>query len=283
MKDKNKVELYLEYDNDLAESPHFDPRNRVLSWIDIPKGELITSDSRGKIKIVGFNEKIGCAIPLKRSNGFLVLGTTHIYIYEDDKITPIYDLTKDLDPSQRCNDANIDNMGRLWFSSIVDDGIHAPESKLYCYTNKELICMDSDLKLGNGICWNKKNNRMFVVDSIGHCIYVYDYDLDTGYISNRRILCNIYEGEPDGMIIDKDENLWVAIWNGGKIQVRSSKTGLLKKEYDVPTYNATCMCYKKEDKMLIITTAKGKDTYGGNLFSLNVDVNFDDFEYAVID
>ena len=283
MKDKNKVELYLEYENNLAESPHYDTRYRLLSWIDIPKGLLITSDTRGKIKSYGFNEKIGCAIPLNRSNGFLVCGSTNLYTLEDGVIKSIYDLTKEFDSSERCNDANIDKLGRLWFSSIVDDGIHAPESKLYCYSNKELVCMDSDLKLGNGICWNSKYTRMFVVDSVAHVIYVYDYDLDTGYISNRRVLCNIYDGTPDGMLIDKDENLWVAIWDGARIEVRSSKTGLLKKTYDVPTSNVTCLAYNKEESMLVITSAKSSDRLGGNLFELKVDVKFPDFEYAKID
>jgi gluconolactonase len=283
MKDKFKVELFLEYENNLAESPHYDTRYRLLSWVDIPKGLLITSDTRGKIKTVSFNEKIGCAIPLKRSNGFLVFGTTNLYVYEEGIIKSICDLTKEFDPSNRCNDANIDKMGRIWFSSIVDDGIHSPESKLYCYTNKELVCMDPDLKLGNGICWNAKYTRMFVVDSVAHVIYVYDYDLDTVYISNKRVLCNIYDGTPDGMIIDKDENLWVAIWDGERIEVRSSKTGLLKKTYDVPTSNVTCLCYNKEESSLIITSAKSADRLGGNLFELKTDVKFPDFEYATID
>lgn len=283
MKDKNKVELYIEYDNSLAESPYYDPMNKVLSWIDVDKGLLILSDNRGKIKTVDFKEKIGCAIPLKGSKGFLVCGTTNLYIYEDGTIKPICDLTNELDSSQRCNDAKVDKMGRLWFSSMVDDGIHAPEGKLYCYTNRQLVCMDSDLKLGNGICWNKKNTKMYLVDSIAHAIYVYDYDLDTGNISNRRVLCNIYDGTPDGMLIDKDENLWVAIWGGARIDVRSCKTGLLKKSYDVPTLNVTSLAYNKDDNNIIITTAKSHDNYGGNIFELKTDVKFDDFEYARLD
>jgi len=283
MKDKYKVELFLEHENNLAESPYYDCRNRLLSWIDIPKGLLLTLDKRGKIKEVNFNEKIGCAIPLKKSNGFLVLGTNNIYIYEDDTIKPFYDLTKILDKSERCNDANIDKMGRIWFSSIVDDGIHAPSSKLFCYANRDTICMDSGLKLGNGICWNKKYSRMFVCDSEAHAIYVYDYNLDTGNIDNRRVLCNIYDGVPDGMIIDNDENLWVAIWGGERIEVRSSKTGLLKNTIYVPTLNVTSLAYNKEDSNIIITTAKSSDRLGGMLFELKTNTKFIDKEYAVIE
>ena len=283
MKDKNKVELYIENENDLAESPFYDSRYRVLSWIDIPKGLLHLADSRGKRKEIDFKEKIGCAIPLKRSNGFLVLGTTHIYLYENDKIEPIFDLTNHLDKTQRCNDAGIDQKGRLWFSSIVDDGIHTAESKLYCFYNNELVCMDPNLKLGNGICWNKKGTRMFVSDSEAHAIYVYDYNLEDGTIKNRRVLCNIYDGIPDGMIIDKDEFLWIAIWGGSRIEVRNSKNGLLKKTYDIPTKNVTSLTYSKDEGSIIITTAKSGDSYGGKLFELKTDTKFPDIDYIDIE
>lgn len=283
MKDKFKVELFLDYDNTLAESPYYDTRNRLLSWIDIPKGLLLTLDKRGSIKEYNLGEKIGCAIPLNNSNGFLIFGTTGLYTFIDNKKTLLYDLTNILDKSERCNDANVDKMGRLWFSSIVDDGIHAPESKLYCYNNKEVICMDSNLKLGNGICWNKKNTRMYLCDSEAHAIYVYDYDLDTGNIDNRRVLCNIYDGVPDGMIIDNDENLWVAIWGGSRIEVRSSKTGLLKKSFDVPTLNVTSLAYNSEDSNIIITSAKSSDRLGGKLFELKTDIKFLEKEFVKLD
>ena len=283
MKDKNKVELYMDVDNLLAESPYYDSRFRVLSWIDIPNGLLHIADSRGKEKIVDFREKIGCAIPLKRSNGFLVFGTTNLYIYADEKIEIFYNLTNHLTGKERCNDAAIDKMNRIWFSSIVDDGIHEAESKLYCLSNNELVCMDSDLKLGNGICWNKKNDKMYLVDSIAHAIYVYDYNLDTGMITNRRILCNIYDGSPDGMIIDKDEFLWIAIWGGARIEVRNCKNGLLKKSYDVPTLNVTCLTYNSDEKNIIITSAKSSDRLSGKLFELKTDAKFPDIDYAVIE
>jgi len=283
MKDKYNVELFLDYDNSLAESPYYDTRNGIFSWIDIPNGLLLTLDKRGSIKKYDFKEKIGCAIPLNRSNGFLVFGQTHLYILEDNTISPLYDLSTILDKSERCNDANIDKMGRIWFSSIVDDGIHKAESRLYCYTNKEIICMDSDLKLGNGICFNKKYSRMFVCDSEAHAIYVYDYDIDTGNITNRRVLCNIYDGVPDGMIIDNNENLWIAIWGGARIEVRSSKTGLLKRSYNVPTLNVTSLAYNSIDSNIIITSAKSSDRLSGKIFELKTDIKFPDKEFAKLD
>ena len=283
MKDKNKVELFLDKENKLAESPYYDSTSKILSWVDIVEGTLCTLDSRGKIKEIKFNEKIGSAIPLKKPNSYLVFGTKALYLCEEGIIKPIYDLSKIIDSTQRCNDAKVDDFNRLWFSSIVDDGIHAPEGKLFCYENREVVCMDPDLKLGNGICWNKKRNKMYLADSINQCIFVYDFDLDTGYVDNRRVLCNIYDGSPDGMIIDKDENLWIAIWGGARIEVRSCKTGLLKKTIDVPTSNVTSLTYNSLEQEIIITTAKSGDSNGGKIYSLKVDAKFEDFNYAVVE
>ena len=283
MKDKNKVEVYMNVDNTLAESPFFDSRYKVLSWIDIPKGLLHLAYMNGKMKTIDFKEKIGCAIPLKNSHGFLVCGTTHLYIYDNDEIKELFDLTNVIDSTQRCNDAAIDKMGRLWFSAVVDDGIHTAESKLYCYYKNEIKCMDSDLKLGNGICWNKKNTRMFIADSEAHCIYVYDFNLDSGSITNRRVLCKIYDGVPDGMIIDKDEHLWIAIWDGARIEVRDSKNGLIKKTYDVPTLNVTSLTYSTDEKSLIITTAKSSSPDGGKIFELKTDMKFPEDDYFNIE
>ena len=281
MRDKFKVELYLEKENGLAESPYYDMRSRVLSWIDIPNGKLFLADKRGRIKEVDFNEKIGCAIPLEKQNSYLVCGTKALYVYEDEKIEILYDLTNDLKPSQRCNDAAVDKLGRLWFSSITDDDIHAPEGKLFCYYKNKVTCMDSDVKLGNGICWNKKYTRMFFVDSAAHVIYVYDYNLSDGTIINRRVLCNIYDGEPDGMIIDNDEYLWIAIWNGARIEIRDSKNGLLKRTIDMPVENVTCLAYNKEDSNIIVTTAKTNTRLSGNLFEIKTNTKFPDRPYAV--
>ena len=283
MRDKNKVEVYMNVENDLAESPFYDSRYKVLSWIDIPKGLLHLAYANGKMVKVDFKEKIGCAIPLNNCHGYLVCGTTHLFLYENNEIKELFDLTNVIESNQRCNDAAIDKLGRLWFSAIVDDGIHEDESKLYCYYKNEIKCMDSNLKLGNGICWNKKNTRMFVADSEANCIYVYDFNLDSGSISNRRVLCKIYDGVPDGMVIDKDEHLWIAIWNGARIEVRDSKTGLLKKTYDVPTLNVTSLNYCSEEKSIIITTARSNDDNGGKIFELKTDMKFLDKDYMNIE
>ena len=283
MKDKTKVEVVYGNKYTLGESPFYDPRNKVLSWVDIVKGSLYIQDSHNRIKEINFKEKIGAAIPLKKSNGFFVCGTTGLYTVEDNSIKQVYNLKQTLEPFQRCNDAKADRMGRVWFTSIVDDDIHAPEGKLYCYVNKEVLCMDPDLRLGNGIAWNKDNSKMFLIDSVAHCIYSYDYDLDTGYITNKKVLCEIRDGEPDGMTIDTDDNLWIGIWDGSRIEVRSSRTGILKKTINMPTLKITSCAFDNDENILYATSAKSNDECGGSLFKIKVEAKGQDIDYAIID
>ena len=101
MKDKTKVEVVYGNKYTLGESPFYDPRNKVLSWVDIVKGSLYIQDSHNRIKEISFKEKIGAAIPLKKSNGFFVCGTTGLYTVEDNSIKQVYNLKQTLEPFQR--------------------------------------------------------------------------------------------------------------------------------------------------------------------------------------
>ena len=169
---------------------------------------------------------------------------------------------------------------------MVDDGIHTPSGALYCYCNKEFICMQENTKIGNGMAWNSKADKLYYADSVEHKVYVYDYDIDTGYISNRKVLFEIHDGSPDGMIIDKDDNLFVCIWDGSRVEVRSSKTGILKRVIDIPTKLVTS-CAFIGDKLdnLLITTASldNTDKFSGNIFKVHLDYVGKECDYIKID
>lgn len=274
MKDKTKIELVNDEKYILAEGPFYDIRTKATSWVDIKDKKLFILDKNNKLKTITFKEKIGAAVPLSRSFGYLICGEKALYIYENNEIKVLKELNDIMNSGMRCNDAKADKFGRLWFSTIVDDGFHAPSSALYCYTNREIICMQDGLKLGNGMAWNKDNTKFFFADSEEHVVYSYDFDLDTGYISNRKVLFEIKDGVPDGMTIDDNDNLYVCIWGGSRIEVRSSKTGILKREIKLPTKLITSCTFKGDNfNELFVTTAslEESDKYAGKLFKISLD------------
>ena len=286
MKDKIKVEVFNSKKHILAEGPFYDARYKVISWIDIVDQKLFLLDNHNKLKEIKFNEKIGAAIPLKRSNGYLVCGEKHLFVYENNEIKELESLDSIMEEGMRCNDAKADPFGRLWFSSMVDDGLHAPSGALYCYCNKEIICMQEDMKLGNGMAWNSKGDKFFYADSVERKIYSYDYDLDTGYISNRKELCTITDGVPDGMTIDKDDNLFIAIWGGARVEERSCRTGILKRVIDIPTNLVTSCAFINDNyDTLLVTTAsiEQTDNHAGNIFKVTLNTKGKQIDYVKID
>lgn len=265
----NKLELLCDIKNILGEGPYYDYRNGNISFIDIVGKKLFILDKNKKIKEVTFNEKIGAAIPIKDSNGFIVFGETKLFLYQNDEIKEYKDISSIVSNGMRCNDAKADREGRIWFSTMVDDGISMPHGGLYTIIDDKIMCMQ-ETKLGNGLAWNKDNTKFYFNDSIEHKVFIYDYDINTGLISNRKVLSEI-DGIPDGMAIDDNDNLFIAIWGGNRIEVRDSISGKILDIINIPTNLVTSCTFSGENyDELIITTASLSelDEYAGKVFKL---------------
>ena len=129
-------------------------------------------------------------------------------------------------------------------------------------------------KIANGMAWRSDNKVFYFSDSVYHAVFAYDYDLVTGNISGRRELFKIEDGVPDGMCIDTDDNLWVAVWGGNRVEKRSGATGELLAVIEVPAVQTTSCCFGGENMdTLIITSAAVGQTgeYDGCLFRCRVD------------
>lgn len=265
----NKLELLCDIKNILGEGPYYDYRNGNISFIDIVGKKLFILDKNKKLKEVVFNEKIGAAIPIKDSNGFIVFGETKLFLYQNDEIKEYKDISSIVSKGMRCNDAKADREGRIWFSTMVDDGVNKPHGGLYTIIDDKIMCMQ-ETKLGNGLAWNKDNTKFYFNDSIEHKVFIYDYDINKGIISNRKVLAEI-DGIPDGMTIDDNDNLFIAIWGGNRIEVRDSISGKILDIINIPTKLVTSCTFSGENyDGLIITTASLSelDEYAGKVFKL---------------
>jgi sugar lactone lactonase YvrE len=138
----------------------------------------------------------------------------------------------------------------------------------------------SDICIPNGTTWNKLDNTMYWTDSPDKTIYAFDFDADTGAISNRRPFFimpadNRY-GEnavPDGHCIDAEGYMWTALHDGARV-LRISPEGEIVAEIKVPTKHVTCPCFVGEE--LFITSGGGGDDpvdeLAGSVFMINVGV-----------
>ena len=134
------------------------------------------------------------------------------------------------------NDGACDRRGRLWVGSISYD--EAPE-------RGSLYRIDPDLQfervldrlwISNGIDWSLDDTKMYFVDSPTRRVDVLDYDIETGAATNRRPFHEFADdvpGIPDGLCVDAEGGLWVALWGGSRV-VGLTPDGELHTHVDVP-------------------------------------------------
>ena len=238
----------------LGESPFYNPDQQKFSWVDIIKGRFYTLKGNEKT-CFDFGKPLGAAVPVKGRDAYVLAAMDGLYVYENGRAELLYDLTKTFKPYIRCNDAKADSRGRIYFGSSVADDVHEAEGDLYCYDNGNVRIVQPNTLIANGMAWNADQKHFYFSDSLEHAVFEYDYEEETGNILNRRVLFTVENGVPDGMCIDKNDNLWVAVWGGRRIEKRSSASGELLALIDVPAQNVTSCCFKEDGKTLFITTS----------------------------
>ena len=238
----------------LGEAPFYSKAYHRYSWVDIVKGELWT-EQNGIKRHFSFGQPLGAAIPLPDSDGFYLAAADGLYIYENDCERLICPLDSVYKSYWRSNDAKCDPKGRIWFGATVKDDDHEPEGALFCYDGGIVKCMQENTKIANGMAWSSDNKVFYFSDSLEYAVFRYDYDIETGEISNKEVLFRIENGVPDGMCIDADDNLWVAVWGGNRIEKRDGRTGEKLAEITVGAKQVSSCCFGEDGKTLFITSA----------------------------
>ena len=250
--------------NSLGEGPVWNHNAGELMWVDYNEGLVcrfhLTSKKYSATKIT---ETVMVAIPTS-SNNLIVAVNKRICIYDPDKNEIIKEvIIQENKPDNRLNDGKCDANNRLWIGTMNNSAENG-EGALY-KINADLSYekMDVAFTLPNGIAWDKRNKKMFVVDSMMKKIFCYDFDLEKGVISNKSILIDTAgeKGLPDGMAIDEEDNLWVAFWQGGCVVRYETKTGKVLKRIKTPADIPSSCCFGGEElDTLFITSSRKYDT-----------------------
>ncbi|TDE44871.1 SMP-30/gluconolactonase/LRE family protein [Flavobacterium rhamnosiphilum] len=243
----------------LGEGAHWHSAWGKFLYVDIEGKKVGCIDPITKIteeKNVG--ERIGTVVPA--DNGSLVLALESSIVSLNFDTGEQKELIKiEVEkPNNRSNDGKCDALGRLWIGTMHEEAKGA-EGALYCFDGKSLIEKMSNRKVSNGICWSKDNKTMYYIDSFDYNIKRYDFDLTNGTISNESVIVEVTEPgfTPDGMTIDEEGMLWVAMWGGRCVNRYNAFTGELvgKVEVDAP-HVTSCAFGGNGMQQLLITTAR---------------------------
>jgi sugar lactone lactonase YvrE len=230
----------LRADAELAEGPVWDADASQLIWVDILGRAVHFYDpATGEDRSVTVPEMPGVAIP-KRSGG-LMLAIGHGFGSLDSEGR--FERVAAAPPGEvpaRMNDGNCDSAGRFWAGTVGLNG--EPQAGA-------LYRLDPDLTLtrvldgvteSNGIDWSPDDRLMYYVDSMERRVDVFDFDLDSGSITNRRPFAAVDDGDvlPDGLTVDAEGGVWVACWGGAAVR-RFAPDGSLEGSVSLPTPNIT--------------------------------------------
>ena len=231
-----------------------------LYWLDITgQCVFIYDPSTGNNRSIDIGRDVGTLVP--RKSGGLILAVKGGFASLDldtEEVEDIALLEENL-PNNRMNDGKCDPAGRFWAGSMAYDLTEGAGS-LYCMdTDLTVRQVLSDVTLSNGLVWSQDEKTFYFIDSGTSQIAAYDYDKSTGDISNRRVVVDISdeEGLLDGMSIDENDNLWVAVYGAGDIRCWDPSDGQLLAKVEIPDAKLTTSCAfgGLELNELYITTA----------------------------
>jgi sugar lactone lactonase YvrE len=187
---------------------------------------------------------VSVAIP-KATGGLLVATTSGLMTFDDEnKRLTLLCHPESERSGNRYNDGKCDRMGRLWIGTL-DMGTAANRGNLFRVdSDGSWKKMDSGFTVANGLGWSPDNRTMYFTDSIRRVIYAYEFDLRSGEISNRKALITLdpSDGIPDGLTVDEDGCLWVAIWDAWRIS-RFSPDGRELMRIKMPVPRPTSCCF----------------------------------------
>ena len=275
----------------LGEGAIWDDEKKRLYWIDINNCLLNSFDPQTAInKSLKLPDKPGCVVRRATAlGGGFILGIGAEFVHlkvVDDLSENIHTISVLANPEEnivanRMNDGKCDPAGRFWCGSM-DLGCNFPSGNLWMLDkNQKLTHKLSNITISNGIVWNKAKDTMYYIDTISNRVDAFDYDNYSGTISGRRpVITNQWGGYFDGMAIDSDDNLYIAIWGGSAVQKINPANGKLLATIAVPGVVNVTSCAFAGDQLqdLYITSAKQEsdqvqsqtETNAGDLFKIHL-------------
>ncbi len=247
------MEIAVRANAKLAEGPRWDAAARRLLWVDIEGCELHVLES-GEDRAIGLDAMVGAAAPTS-SGAVLVALADRLALVDlaDESVRTLVRLPHG--PALRSNDGACDAAGRFWIGTMALDETPGAGA-LYRYDGSLERVLD-EVTLSNGIGWTRDATRMYYIDSPVQRVDLFDFELASGRVDDRRPFVSIDEsdGIPDGLTVDDEGGVWVALYGGSCVH-RYDESGHLDAVLEVPAKNVTSCCFGGDDgRSLFVTTA----------------------------
>lgn len=243
----------------LGEGPSWHAAERKLIWVDILAPSVLIGDpATGEFQTKPMPELVGAVVP-RRRGGYVGAMQTGFKAFDwtSQDLSTIAAPEADK-PGNRFNDGKCDRRGRFWAGTLAINAA-AQEGSLYRLdTDGRVHLMDTGFHVSNGLGWSPDDRRFYFADSGTKRIYVYDFDIESGAIANRRVFAQSPDGAgtPDGLTVDSEGFVWSAQWDGWRI-IRYDPDGRVDRIINLPIPRPTSVTFGGPDlTTLFITSAR---------------------------
>ncbi len=251
------VEVSLSIRAHHAEGPLWDAATACLWWVDITGQRVHCFDPESSNDSSWSTAGQPGGVVLSAAGEPVVASPEGLAVL--DRRTGAMDLRVPIEqdrPGNRANDAKTDGRGRVWVGTMAYDKRPA-NAALYRVDGATVSRVADGLTICNGPAFDEPHGRLYLADTAISVVDVFGLDPATGTLSGRRRFLDFGEAQvwPDGMTVDDEGMLWVALGRAGAVH-RYRADGTLDGVVELPTTNPTSVAFGGTDGGdLYITTS----------------------------
>lgn len=235
------IEVVVSAEALLGEGPVWDPTAVRLLWVDIWRHELHRyNPATGEDTVRAMPGEI-TAVALRNDTAGLIaaIGSDVVVLDEQDAVV---ERLATLPTGERANDGKPDPRGRFLIGTMALE--HPGSAALYRLDGSYPVSVIDGLTISNGLDWSPDDRTMYFADTPTEVIAAFDYDPDAGALSGRRTFIDLIDvpGRPDGLTVDAEGGLWVAMARAGQVR-HYDAAGRLQDVIDLPVPRVTSCAF----------------------------------------
>jgi sugar lactone lactonase YvrE len=240
-----RISFVGEHRNRLGESPLWDERIARLWWVDSVARLICRSDANGGgLESWTAPSEVG-SIALAETGLLAALQDGfHAFDPLDGSFEPIA-VPEAGNATVRFNDGKADRQGRFLSGTMRTSAEHGAPGKLYrLEPDATTTMLETGTRVSNALCFSPDGGILYFADSLAMAVWAYDYDIDTGAATNRRVLIDTKPlgSAPDGATVDLAGDLWVTLVQGQAL-AQVSSAGALLRRIDLPIPFPSCPAF----------------------------------------
>jgi D-xylonolactonase len=239
---RTMIETLIDDGDRCGEGPIWDSSARRLLWTDIPADVVYELGPRGK-RVVHRGTNVS-TIALARDGGLIFGGAGGLWKWTKEAGARSI-ISHHVSETLAINDMIADPRGRIYAGTAYWGAAGREKfGKLYLIDKHGAKVVEDDIELANGLGFSVDGNTLYFADSVLRKIWAYDVRPESGDLTRKRVFAQMKrdDGLPDGLTVDANDHVWVAMWYGGKV-MRFDPDGKLERIIETPAIQTSSLAF----------------------------------------